>query len=215
MNSLLDNGIDRDGLINFLKQSKIICKQTITDESYEELSDLFYTFSTKIKSKKALLGCCNLSNIKKAYDPISTIEEIKGDYTSVNNQFIPQCQVGINNKSKQKDLAFEFIKFLLDDSFQARDIGDGFPVNSKSLIDYGIGDNSLVLDFSDITNTQYRKKLSGIYDLCKTVKTPITFDKVIFNTVFSDTTISYLRGEATLNNTADKLMEEVKSYYTD
>lgn len=212
---ITDNGIVRDGLINFLKQLKIICDQTITDESQEELSDLFYTFSSKIKSKESLLGSCNLSNIKKAYDPISTIEEIKDDYTSVNNRFIPQCQVGINYKSKQKDLAFEFIKFILDDSFQARDIGDGFPVNSKALIDYGIGDNSLVQDFSDITNTQYKKKLSGIYDLCKVVKTPITFDYIIFNIVLSDTTISYLRGEATLKNTADKLMEEVNFYYTD
>jgi hypothetical protein len=213
---ITNNDIDRDGLINFLKQLKIICDQTISDVSQEELSnDLFYTFSSNIKSKEALLGCCNLSSIKKAYDPISTIEEIKGDYTSVNNQFIPQCQVGINNKSKQKELAFEFIKFLLDDSFQSRDIGDGFPVNSKSLIDYGIGDNSLVYDFSDITNTQYKKKLSGIYDLCKIVKTPITFDNVIFNIILSDTTISYLRGEATLKNTADKLMEEVNSYYAD
>lgn len=212
---ITDKGVDRDGLINFLEKSKIICDQTITDKSKEELSNLFYTFSSKIKSKEALLGCCNLSNIKKAYDPISTVEEIKGDYTSVNNQFIPQCQIGINNKSKQKDLAFEFIKFLLDDSFQAEDIGDGFPVNSKSLIDYGIGDNSLVHDYSDITDTQYKKKLSGIYDLCKIVKTPINFDNVIFNIVLSDTTISYLKGEATLKNTADKLMEEVNSYYTD
>lgn len=212
---ITDNGIDRDGLINFLTQLKIICDQTITDESQEELSDTFYTFSSKIRSKESLLGCCNLSNIKNAYDPISTIEEIKGDYTSVNNQFIPRCQVGINNKSKQKDLAFEFVKFLLDESFQARDIGDGFPVNSKSLIDYGIGDNSLVHDFSDITNAQYKKRLSGIYDLCKIVNEPIIFDNVIFNIVLSDTTISYLRGEATLENTADKLMEEVNSYYTD
>jgi hypothetical protein len=221
-NSFMDEqGIHREGLVKFLEQLKVISDQTkaTKEESQypmygqEEMS--LNTTSAQLlvnKSNRALLGLSDISDMYGIYAPFAVVEKIKGDYAAVNNQFIPKGLVGINNASKQKKLAGSFIQSLFEEPVQKAELGDGFPVNTKALENFGLKYDDFLIGMDGFEVTQPSKeKMQELLNLCKVVNKPINVDQTLLDMVISETS-SYLSGNSDVNATADKIMEKTKTY---
>lgn len=123
-----DKTINRDALIDYLEKLYAIRKKSeIDEESRIDLPSIWslteYDFLYFGPQKGFLESMFNFGMIK----------HVKGFYTSFENSFTPICELGINSKSRNKELAEKFVSLVLSEEVQKNDLYDGFPVNQKAL----------------------------------------------------------------------------------
>ncbi len=219
--SFLDdhNGFQREGLINFLQQLKIISDQTVTIPERTigtETGDYLRSVYTKlIYDKKALLGIINIYDIKNTYQPILATDKIGGAYSIINKLFAPKEMMGVNNSSEQKEQAMKFIKTLLSKSIQKIALYDGLPVNAEAMDIFGMDDRyTQGLD----GDTKYirldKKKIQPIHKLLTTAAVPFVTDLDLLDIVVVEAE-RYLNGNNTLEATADKIIANAAPYLSE
>ena len=119
------------------------------------------------------------------------------------NEYTPLSGVGIVASSKQQALAKEFIKTMLSSQVQDKNLGDGLPVNEKSL-QKGMEKNVKDLKLESGNDL-------GFLELCQNLTTPISVDYVIKETVLSIEN-DLLKGILTPQDAAKKIIENTEIY---
>ena len=211
-------GFDRNGLINFLTQLKVICTQTVPAKEQPKAlpeSTFFSMSPILINAKLALLGIGDISHMHQVYEPIAISDRIKGTYTSINKEFTPYEMVSINNSSSNKELAKEFLSSLLGESVQSVAVGDGFPVNLNALNDFGMAEDDYVICYDDLEFTQpSNETMQRIIDLFKNATTPAYLDEELLSMVKEEAE-SFLTDKTDVESTADKIIAKTKAYLTE
>ncbi len=208
---------DEEGLVQFLDQLKMICDQTeviAEKDSYIEDSynDLNMMESQLIFDKQAELSLSEISSSSDIFAPMSAIDQTEGDFAIVKDEFIPSGLIGINNASDEKELANKFVQGLYAESVQKTDLGDGLPVNSSALENWGMEEDDLYISSDNFEAVQPSKeKIKSIIDKCKLLKTPIYVDDVLLDMILVETE-SFLNGETDLHVTANQIIEKTKAY---
>ncbi|HHV09551.1 MAG TPA: carbohydrate ABC transporter substrate-binding protein [Clostridiales bacterium] len=128
-----DNGkINKEKLVSELEKLKTLGDSIGIIREYTDGRQ--YNMNNEInldgKIELALLECSGFNN---SIMPIRMVELIKGSYTVFENSFIPSCELGINQASKNQELCKEFISLVLSEKIQNNDFYDGFPVNKNAL----------------------------------------------------------------------------------
>lgn len=211
-------GFDRNGLINFLTQLKVICTQTVPAKEQPKAlpeSTFFSMSPILINAKLALLGIGDISHMHQVYEPIAISDRINGTYTSINNEFTPYEMVSINNSSSNKELAKEFLSSLLGESVQSVAVGDGFPVNLNALNDFGMAEDDYVICYDDLEFTQPSKEtMQYIIDLFKSATTPVYLDEELLSMVRKEAE-SFLTDKTDAESTADKIIAKTMTYLSE
>ena len=217
-NQFLQNDhFEREGLVNFLTQLKVISDQTTTTMQQKEIpvamEILNDTFTQLLYHNKALLGINDIYHMYSVYQPIALSELTGSTYALINELFTPHELVSVNNASKQKELAAKFITTLLEEPAQDLAMGDGFPINVNALNNFGIAEDDFVANsFDDTEVTQPKKeKMQAINDLFKKVRAPIYQNEELI-TMFNKETEALLTGTADVESTADKIIAKAKTY---
>ncbi|BCN30206.1 ABC transporter substrate-binding protein [Anaeromicropila herbilytica] len=218
---LTDKGFNREKLIRFLDELKLISDQTKavkvapkkSEETMDQVADYWNEPDSQLLfDKKASLQLADIWSMAQTYAPSIVVNKIDGAFTTVNHEFMPSGLVGINNASNQKDLAGEFMKTLFAENVQKVQLGDGFPVNAKALVNFGMEYDDMIGGGNGFTVEQTSKEeMQKILDLCKTVTTPVQVDEVLFNMI-SKEIIPYLSGESDSKTAADQIIEKAKTY---
>ena len=211
-----DGEFDREGLVQFIEQLKVICEQTEalkeSKYSYDEMNELTTLGSMLLYDNQSELSLSEINSMYDVYMPMSVIEKTENDFATINGEFVPHGLVGINNASTEKDLSIEFIKELYAEKVQKEDLGDGFPVNSKALENFGMAEDDFNISTDTLTASQpSREKMKRIIDMGKTLNVPIDVDEILSDMVYEEVK-SYLYGETDLQATADKIIAKTKAY---
>ncbi len=64
---------------------------------------------------------------------------VDGSYISANDTFVPNGIIGINNNTKDVELAKDFVSYLFSEELQVQHLKDGFPINVKALTTWSLG----------------------------------------------------------------------------
>jgi ABC-type glycerol-3-phosphate transport system substrate-binding protein len=218
---LTEKGFNREELIHFLEVLKLISDQTKavkvapkkSGDRMDEVAEYWNEPDSQLLfDKKASLQLADIWSMDQTYAPAIVVNIINGVFTTVNHEFMPSGLVGINNASKQKDVAGEFMQTLFAESVQKIQLGDGFPVNSKALVNFGMEYDDMIGGGNGFTVEQTSKEeMQKILDLCKTVTTPVQVDEVLFD-MLNKEIIPYLSGESDSKTTADQIIEKAKTY---
>lgn len=219
---LSDQGFDRNGLIDFLKNLKIISDQTCTDLkgtddwlSTQDSRQITNVMADSYYSGYSLLGMADLTSMLDTFSPITAVDKKDGSYACLNGQYHGFGYMGINNASTQKKLAAEFITTLFGDKIQKTELGDGFPVNAKALETYQLASDDYCISFDDFEAKQPSvDKMKTILAMCKSCTTPVSDNQVLLDMLKKEIT-PYLSGSADLNSTADKIIAETKTYLSE
>lgn len=229
-NQLMDKegSIDKEKLSAFLTNTKMISAEaaelkTVKSGTFSNTpvpdmkSDSMFDFA----AGKSLVGIDELLGIQKSIISMSIAEKENAQLQIIDDNFIPHCLVGINQKSEKKEAAKEFVKLLLSDSVQGTDLYDGFPVSQSSIEiwngierNYSLGFSSKLEDGSDYSvtaewpNLEKRKELTG---LCFKVKTPALGDDGLLEMILSETD-AFFKGEKTADETAQTIADKAKAY---
>lgn len=209
---------NKEGLIEFLKDLKIISDQTNAFDrwpkgcNYADMNNINEYTSQLIYDHRAELALTSIPHMYCVYCPIAILDKVGGSYSTINHEYYARGLIGMNNAGKQKKLAAEFIKELYSEKVQKAQLGDGFPVNIKALDNYAMDYDDFLIGLDKFEVTQPSKeKMKRINDLCKTLTTPIKSDQVMFKMVLNEI-IPYLKGKAGLSETADRILQKTQTY---
>ena len=119
------------------------------------------------------------------------------------NEYTPQCSIGVVSSGKQQELAKEFVKTLLSARVQDQNLGDGLPINEKSMQK---GFDKFIKDME----LEQGKDL-GFMELCQNLTTPIAVDYVVKETVLALES-DILKGTLTPQEAAKKIIENTEIY---
>lgn len=211
-----ENGeLNREATIKFLENLKALSEQTQAVEELEDVEDDYNMLNSwMISMEEAELGFTDLNLSFGMYFPMEIMKQTGGSFGTIKNEFLPKGLVGINNASSNKKLAEEFIKVLYSETVQNNELGDGLPVNSKALENWGMEPNDFLVGIEDLEASQPSKeKMKEIINLCKTVDTPISEDQVLLDMMIEEIK-PYLTGEIDVESAADKMIEKTKVYMT-
>lgn len=149
--------------------------------------------------------------------PLAAAKEEGMYYDTFDNQYIESGLVGINKTSNNKELAKEFLAYLLGEKVQSSTAFDGFPVNVKALdgvmneVDslYGItiGINDEVKHIEAPTEEQVKE----LYNKMKELDSPVSYDSMLSSLVI-DSVKDFLEDKVSKEEAVQNIMNVAKGY---
>jgi ABC-type glycerol-3-phosphate transport system substrate-binding protein len=214
----MDKKFNREELIRFLEQMKIIYLQTKIREEMGDLSTGTDTIlpAMLIYEKYAELGLINIESSFDTYAAISAVMQTEGEFASIREQYIPSGIIGINNASLNKEIAGDFIKVLYSYEVQNNELSDGLPVNAKALDNFGMEPNDYHISGPEgFEATQPSEEIrKQIITLAKSLKTPIREEEVLKKMILSEMQ-PFFTGEAKAEEIADQIIHKVEVYLSE
>ena len=144
------------------------------------------------------------------------LEQQGGELVSNSLKFFPNGMLGINAKTKERELAELFIREAF--SYEIQDecsFFEGFPLHKKVLLEnekkdlsfmtHTSGDRSLGHSF----NSQDAKK---IIDVVRLVNTPVEKNRIIFE-IIEEEACAFFAGEKSLDAAAEEIANRLSLYY--
>lgn len=164
------------------------------------------------------------SEIKGVMDmmaPITIQTEYGRNISSENSMFIPYGIIGVNQSCKQMEKAKDFVRCILSEQEQNRDMGAGMPVNLNALenmcnktMDISIGTSyrdengkEVMLGFEWPT----REEIASITDLAKTLTKPMNADRVLKEMILSESKL-FFEGSITAEKAAEAILTKANTY---
>lgn len=158
----------------------------------------------------------------QAMFPLSVAKLVNGSFTSFDNAYTPMLELGINSSSNQKELAKEFLKFVMSSEVQDSDFYDGYPINVASLNTQKEMDRTNYEAYTEIelADGQHQEFVIGKFDeqageklvtLCKGLTNRTAEDGVV-KTAILEALPDYLNGSASVEQTVEKIEGILKMY---
>lgn len=242
------NNININEIKLFLENMKVLYdneKSNINEDEYNNYLDHMSQMSSNdikemskyMYSEKPLdpIEILRPENSKLQFGYISSFDDIVDIYRVVlecenltyntyegDNKFLPKDIVGIALRSNKKEIAKNFISYLIDEKMQKIDNWTGIPINKNALLNIynkNVGNDNL--STSGIIGDGYEIWLSPawpsedeynkFYNIINSLKTPINIDSYI-SEVIIDAGEEYLMDEVSLDEAIDKINTNLELY---
>lgn len=215
--------IDREKLVTLLHQLKIIGDNSNTSEANSiETVSKYNIWSIASKTQISLYPSAGFLD---TMFPLGIVSYIDGSYTSFENSFIPNCELGINKASSKQDLSKQFISLVLSEEIQKNDFYDGYPVNKQALTLTSEEDLSLYTTYSEIENEDgsyseiafgplTTKQKEDLMNYCSQVSNRAIVDDQII-TAFKEETKEFFLGTLSAEETADRIIAKTSIYLSE
>lgn len=149
--------------------------------------------------------------------PLSGVREVGMYYDTFDNQYIESGLVGINKASNNKELAKEFLEYLLGEKVQSSTAFDGFPVNvvafeevmasTDSLHGLGLAVNDEIRQIEVPT----AEEVKGLYDKMIKLDKPISYDCMLSSLVIGSV-MDFLEDKVSKEEAIQNIMNVAKGY---
>lgn len=158
----------------------------------------------------------------QAMFPLSVVKLVNGTYTGFNNTYFPLFEAGIYSKTKEPEIAKDFLAFALSEEVQNTDFYDGFPINQESLVHQSKADRTDAQAYTTIAyaDGSYQEFEIGTYD-DDTAKKLMELCQKLNNSAVRDAKIEeeiaaalpgYLNGTDSLETTIQKIGDGLRMY---
>ncbi len=231
--NLFHNGLlDKSQLVIFLENMKMLADNTKTveqDKDFEGENTKSDFISSEELFRGRLLGLVNdkyscdmmqITGIGSLVIPEALIQKKNLGITSINQLFLPIGMIGLNNASKETDIAKKFISFLYSDQVQDANVYDGFPVNLSALKKwveeeqqgtFGAGDH----DGNHIWGEWPKKEERvSFLKIIQELTTPVEIDQVV-DSILIEEALSFLTGKVSAQQAAAAADSKINTYLSE
>ena len=216
-----DGKISEDGLRTFLEQLQKLYDVTggISSTANPEEAQNAYASIYSLPSEMTCLVSESEGYMMDTFNH-AVIDFVQGSIGNFENSYYASGIVGINNATKQMDLAKEFVALLFDEKIQCKDFLDGNPVNPKALENYYNQTYEGAETEIEDKNGNYvpfkidqptKEELKQIIDICKSTSHYIEEDATLIEKI-STATEDMLAGKTSLDDTVKNLVKELSLY---
>ena len=141
---------------------------------------------------------------------------------NVNASYLPAGTMGINQACRNKEMAREFILFVLGRDVQSKDLSDGLPVNTLAVRDWVdrednkdtsvavSGDDGYELNGSWPTKEERRM----VFDVAAKADHPIRMDRVLTDIIINETK-GFFEGKLSLEQAAQNAQNKAMLYFSE
>lgn len=167
-----------------------------------------------------------ISSVADMMIPYTIMRQMSLTPDTLNDFYIPQGIVGINQSTEQKKLAEEFVKYLFAKEIQEKPLDDGLPVlesaldrlkeEVKSEYAQSLGvTSSWTIDGEETINIEAgyptEEEVADLTDRCHTLGKPATQDCVIWN-IYQTEADACLKGSIDSGTAAGNIARKVDTY---
>lgn len=150
-------------------------------------------------------------------EPTTIVSDYGKTMSTLNDIFVPYGTVGINNSTEYMEEAKDFIRILLSESEQNKDIGTGLPVNAKAIENWcekqsnsmvgvsGSGIETLTFDYPT------KEEIQDFMESAKALHVPLNVDRVFLEMIISEAG-AYFEGTITADKAADAILSKANTY---
>lgn len=178
-----------------------------------------------VLEKKDTVGTADVKSLAAMMMPYGVMREAKTQADPVHGLYNPQGIAGINHASGQKELAKEFVRFLLSEEIQDVPLYDGFPVLTSALeakaeeSEEGADSFAAGISVSDDSGSESmltvgyptREETEDFIELCKTLDKPLVQNRIIWN-FYTEEADNYLEGSVSADEAAKNIAQKVDTY---
>lgn len=176
--------------------------------------------------KEGMLKAAEIKGVWDMMEPLGMQEQYGAALMSANGQYIPTGIIGVNSATEEIEKAKDFVRCILSEQEQEKDLGDGMPVNIRALESYCSKDtvNSnisagsfFILDGEEIETGFYWPSKEGIAqftDMAETLETPLNIDRVLREMILSEIK-PYFEGSVTAQQAVDAVLTKVNTYLSE
>lgn len=137
----------------------------------------------------------------------------------LNGVYFPSAVVGINQATKQKEAAEQFVSYLFSTEVQKVNFYDGFPVQTEALDYMGSGESSTsyVIGFrgdggySLAAGWPSKEKREYVLGLISQLTVPVEIDEVVMEMITSESK-NYFEGKEDAAQAASAISQKIKLY---
>lgn len=143
------------------------------------------------------------------------MEDVKASY-------LPAGTMGINQAGRNKEMAREFILFVLGRDVQSKDLSDGIPVNALAAQDWVDRENANGTSIAVSGTDGY--ELAGswpakaerriVFDIAAKASRPIRMDRVLTEIIINETK-GFFEGSLTLEQAAQNAQNKAMLYFSE
>jgi hypothetical protein len=217
-----DKKIKKEILVSLLNQLKIISDNCGIVDEYSEDGKGNNIWDIASHTKLSILP---VSGIIDSMSPMSIVTYVNGCFQSFENSYIPNCELGINNASKHKDLCKKYISLVLSEEIQVNDLYDGFAINKQALMKCSQADFSSYQATTDIENEDgstsmltfkplNKEQMEKLLKICSMVTNESICDGQLITTLKEETK-DYFQGNCSAEETADKIIQKSSIYLSE
>lgn len=141
---------------------------------------------------------------------------------NVNASYLPAGTMGINQACRNKEMAREFILFVLGRDVQSKDLSDGLPVNALAARDWVGRENtsgtSIAVSGADgyeLTGSwPTKEERLLVFDTAARADHPIRMDRVLTDIIINETK-GYFEGRLSLEQAAQNAQNKAMLYFSE
>lgn len=209
--------IDKDGLMQFLAQIKMIADNvSATEKVDKEIPDPwnYVGFGESSLSVSVLKGM----SYQWAAEHFAAARNIDGEVVTIGDRFVPYSLMGINNASANKELAMEFVNEVLSEEIQSVEfLDEGFPVNQKSAEQWLDTDKEYIAAAMNEEGNYFavsypnKNEREQLFGYISNLKTPVYQDDILLEMIISESD-DYFKGVESVEKTVEKIINNAKLY---
>lgn len=153
--------------------------------------------------------------------PCAVVQELGVQPVGVNGLYLPKGMIGVNSGSKNKELAYEFLKLLFSEDIQSLDLGDGFPVNEAAMETWcskEINPEEAISIAADDANGNVfgavepsGEQIRSFAEIGKAADTPVQIDDAIGEMIVNEG-VAYYKEEKSLEDAVKEIVNKVGTY---
>ena len=141
---------------------------------------------------------------------------------NVNASYLPSGTMGINQACQNKEMAREFILFVLGRDVQSKDLSDGLPVKTLAVRDWvdreDNKDTSVAVSGDDgyeLTGSwPTKEERQLVFDVAAKADHPIRMDRVLTDIIINETK-GYFEGRLSLEQAAQNAQNKAMLYFSE
>lgn len=173
------------------------------------------------------LGMCAVAidKIDSMYDvllPLAVQRKHGFTMENVNASYLPSGTMGINQACRNKEMAREFILFVLGHDVQSKDLSDGLPVNALAVSDWVGRENasgtSIVVSGDDGYELEgswpAKEERMLVFDTAAGADHPIRMDRVLTDIIINETK-GFFEGKLSLEQAAQNVQNKAMLYFSE
>lgn len=229
--------VDQKKLRTLLELEEKICENAGTKE-FEERNGITekYKDSAGVFTSWAEFGIikhpdtaetAEISSVPGMTFPYGIMRELSLSPVSIQNLYHPVGIVGVNQNSTQKDLAEEFLKFLLSEEVQSVQQKEGLPVLADSMdglkeeLDstymHSLGSGWRFetedgeMEFIAYGYAVTEEELQGLTDMSRTLTKPLIQDRAVWG-IYQENAEKYLEGSIDVDEAVETIAQKADTY---
>lgn len=166
-----------------------------------------------------------IDKIKSMYDvllPMAVQRKHGLTMENVNASYLPESTMGINQACRNKEMAREFILFVLGRDVQSKDLSDGLPVNTLAVEDWIGRENASSTSIAVSGDDGYeltagwpsREERMLVFETAARADHPIRTDRVLTDIIINETK-GFFEGKLSLEQAAQNAQNKAMLYFSE